>query len=712
MSLFNELKRRNVIRVAIAYLVIAWVIVQVIGVLSPMFDVSASVQRGVVLFLAVGFLPAMFFAWAFEITPEGIKKEKEVSRDESITNLTAKKLDMVTIGLLVVAIGLFGLDRFSPREIQTAVPATQTEIETTLPTERITNVLSEVVQAISDKSIAVLPFANRSNLDDDLFFADGIHDDLLTQLAKISDMKVISRTSVMQYRDTEKAIPQIAEELGVATVLEGGVQRAGKRIRINAQLIDVATDEHLWAETFDREMTIDNLFDIQSEITKHIVAAVKGQLTPEEKNILEDKPTNSLAAWEAYSKAREIFAKSDYNADTFRAIQPLVEEAIRYDPNFVQALTLLMEVHGQAYWLSYDLSKERQQAAKVALDKVIALAPNTPGVLAAQSKYLYRLKQDYVGSLDLILRAIAAKPGDAGFYHHLGNTQRRLGLWDESVASFLQAGQLDPGTVYGQFSALETLTHMRDAARVKKLLPAAQERFPDSTDLGSLAALLAVWADGDVATARKVYDGLTPDTGYQYFTIGTRLPWYENNFEAVIADWQRPERQAYQVNYIGALGMRELDLATAYQMMGQQDLATTQLAKVLELLTPIDYTGRKAKVADHLITLAKAYALKGESEQSVKLANEAIELFPIAMDKVDGPDLKLAAVHALALAGERDKALKMIAELLEIPGLTSSRWQLYLDPRWDFFRGDERFNKLIKPLNFDESVHAKKKDIK
>lgn len=214
-------------------------------------------------------------------------KRGNVFREQSSTHLTARKLDDIT---LAAAVGVAGM--FAWQQVSSVQPATG-PVSIVAGAE---NVSAPQTARFGAQSIAVLPFANRGNRDENLFFTDGIHDDLLTQLAKINDLRVISRTSVMRYRNTDKSIPQIAKELSVATVLEGGVQRAGQRIRINAQLIDVATDHHIWAETFDREMTIDNLFDIQTEITRQIVTAVRGQLTTEEQQAIVRAPTQKLCS--------------------------------------------------------------------------------------------------------------------------------------------------------------------------------------------------------------------------------------------------------------------------------------------------------------------------------------------------------------------------------------------------------------------------------
>ncbi len=468
MSFIDELKRRTVIRVAIAYAIAAWILIEITATTFPILKLPDWSVTLVTVFVLIGFPLALIFAWAFELTSEGLKKEKDVDRSESITHVTERKLDFIIIGVLAVALVFFasthrwGTERESADSPDTA--------------------------KLSAQSIAVLPFAHRSNRDEDLFFTDGIHDDLLTQLAKINDLKVISRTSVMQYRNTVKRVPQIAKELGVATVLEGGVQRAGQRIRINAQLIDVATDQHIWAETFDREMTIDNVFDIQTEITRQIVTAVRGQLTTEEQQAFVGAPTQSLEAYEAYLRARNLLTSSGYNLDKYKAAQPYAEQAVALDPNFALAHLQLGAIYSHLVWIGYDVTPQREQAARKSLNKAAAiLSPDSPELLSAQAENLYRFEQDYAAALNALLKAHAAMPGDASVLERLGFTRRRLGLWEESVDSFLQAADLDPANASAIHGAAETLAMMQQWSRVEELLLLARERFGDDT--GSSATL-------------------------------------------------------------------------------------------------------------------------------------------------------------------------------------------------------------------------------
>ena len=275
MSLLKELKRRNVFKVAIAYAVTTWILLQLTDVLTQILGLPEWAPKLILLMLLVGFVPALILAWAFELTPQGIKLEKDVNREKSITPKTGRKLDYVIIVSLGLSLGYFIWEsRFEQKTAE--AESAKTAALSAPPVEEVVEPEIEISSSEIDKnSIAVLPFANRSADAGDMYFTDGIHDDLLTQLSRIDAFSVISRTSVMEYRDTTKNLRQIARELNVANVMEGSVQRTGDRVRINVQLIDANTDEHLWAEIYDRELTTTNLFDIQSEIAKAIAGALQ-----------------------------------------------------------------------------------------------------------------------------------------------------------------------------------------------------------------------------------------------------------------------------------------------------------------------------------------------------------------------------------------------------------------------------------------------------
>ncbi len=305
MGLVSELRRRNVLRMAVLYVVAAWLIMQVAEVLIALAKLPDWIGTTTLILLAIGFPIALIFSWFYEITPAGVSLEKDVDPAESITHVIGRRLDFLVISLLCAGLILFAYDKWW-------------------------------IGPPPEQSIAVLPFLNRSAEAEDVHFVDGIHDDILTQLAKLSSFeKVISRTSMEQYRETNKTMPQIGQELGVATILEGGVQRAGDKVHINLQLIEAATDEHLWAETYDRRLTVENIFLVQEEIARDVAKALRLTLTSQENESLAKIPTTSLEAYRLYQLGRQENYKR--TAESSERATEYFEEAIRSDPDYAQA---------------------------------------------------------------------------------------------------------------------------------------------------------------------------------------------------------------------------------------------------------------------------------------------------------------------------------------------------------------------------------------
>ncbi|MCJ7815497.1 MAG: tetratricopeptide repeat protein, partial [Xanthomonadales bacterium] len=507
MGLFTELKRRNVIRVGIAYTVGAWLLAQVADLALDVIGAPDIVLRSVVVVLALGLLPALVFAWVFEMTPEGVKRESEIDRSQSITGHTGKKLNLVTIMLVIAAVTFVLAERYWPRMAGPAEVSSQEQLANA--GEKSTNAIPAAVTG-NKKSIAVLPFANRSNQQDDLFFTDGIHDDLLTQLAKIHDLNVISRTSVMEYRDTQKNLKQIGAELNVGTILEGGIQKVGNRVRINAQLIEAATDKHLWAETFDRELTAENIFDIQSEIARKIVQAVAGELTPEEEQLLSEIPTRNLGAYEAYLRAREVFYGANYSRSQEFAAQPWLEKAIALDPDYTEAYALLASLYGQIYWRGVDNSDAFLEKYRDTIDLALKLNPNSPSALRALANYHYRVENDYRLSLTLLEQALSKVPGDVDLHADRALSLRRLGRWQESIESFHKALDLDPGNRFYLGLMIETMSSMSDWQGVLDLTVPPEDANPDDLDIQINRALAQLNLTGDLEPLERVFEKMNP----------------------------------------------------------------------------------------------------------------------------------------------------------------------------------------------------------
>jgi len=438
MSFFTELKRRNVFRVGIAYVVGGWLLLQLTDVLSELLDLPDVVGRAIVLLITIGLPVALFFAWAFEMTPEGVKREKDVDRTESITPQTGKKLNNFTLILMAVAIAYLLFDKFSDNTPK-SISGAQTEVVETEPEVQPDQVSKP---EISRQSIAVLPFDNRSRNVDDEYFTEGIHDDLLTNLARISSLKVISRTSVTQYKNTEKTIPAIAKELGVATVMEGAVQRSGNTVRINVQLINAETDEHLWAEIFDRELTAENLFAIQSEISGKIADALEAQLSPEEEQRINEFPTQNLEAYNAYLRGRQLMIQR--NSKDLGLAMVSFERAVELDPEFALAWVgiadsaVLLAQHGS---LNPD---EQIRIMQASVNRALEINPNLGEAHASKGNLHDDLNQTKQAEA-AYKRAIELSPNYATAYHWysliLGSTNNRL---PESLDLINKAAELDP----------------------------------------------------------------------------------------------------------------------------------------------------------------------------------------------------------------------------------------------------------------------------
>ncbi|MEJ8569571.1 tetratricopeptide repeat protein [Elongatibacter sediminis] len=693
MRLLTELKRRNVVRIGIAYLVGSWLLVQAADLLLDIIGAEDWVLRSVVVLLALGFVPALIFAWAFELTPEGIKKESEIDRTRSITQHTAKKLDIVTIVLLIAAIGLLALDRLIPG-LETAPPA---------PAKTVTGdpghpAPATPAAASSVRSIAVLPFANRSNQDDDLFFTDGIHDDLLTQLAKVHDLTVISRTSVMEYRDSPKNLKQIGSELDVGTILEGGVQKVGERVRINAQLIDVATDRHLWAETFDRELTAENVFELQSEIARRIVEAVAVELSPEEERLLSEVPTQSLAAYEAYLKAREVFYGANYARSQEEAAQPYLEKAIALDPDYADAYVMLSTIYGQLYWRGIDTSAEMLKKYRDTLDRAMALKPDAPGPLRARANYYYRVENDYRTSLDLLHKAVAGAPGNVDIHGDLGLTLRRLGRFDESIRSFERALELDPANRFYHSILLETMNGARRWQDVIEHSVPLEDADPDDLDIQVTRAWALLNLTGDLKPLERVFERMNLVASTQFTSFSAYVHWLQRDYDGALEVLRGPVwQEVAETPTLGAT--RRMQIADVLRVTGDTEGAEALYERIARAGDELAGQALQVQVYDGGLA-AIAWARLGENDKALDIVNGLVERVPPERDAMLQPDIYYNRAMVRGLAGDEAGAIADLEVALSVDGaFPRTSWDLHYDPNWDFLRDNERFAELATPDN-------------
>lgn len=416
-SVWGELKRRNVVRVAVAYAIIAWLILQVGDILAPALRLPDWVNTVLAFFLILGFPMALFFAWAFELTPEGLKKEKDVDRSRSITHFTGRKLDFVIIGLLIVTSTYFAYDKF------------------------VLDLGPDEKKRSGVQSIAVLPFVNISDDPDNEYFSDGISEELLNLLVKVQGLRVASRTSSFSFKEKDHSVPEIANELNVNHVLEGSVRKAGNTIRVTAQLVDVRTDSHLWSETFDRQL--EDIFAIQDEISGQIVEALEVVLGAGEREAIAraKEPTDNLDAYELFLRGR--FYWQQRSGESIRQAIKLFEDATRLDPRFARAWSSLAAAHTvlPAYSdaiedMQYPVAVSTAQKALM-LDDSLAEAHAVLGDMA-------RVDRKWEEAEAYYLRAIASEPKNSTAHLWYGEYFVMMGRLGDARKEFQIAYQLDP----------------------------------------------------------------------------------------------------------------------------------------------------------------------------------------------------------------------------------------------------------------------------
>jgi TolB-like protein len=453
-----ELKRRNVFRMAGLYLVSAWLVVQVAETLLPIFHTPDWVLQAIVVLLALGLVPALIVSWIYELTPEGLRRDDELGgaadpgyqgpdrRMRRIPDralpavgpdpyLRKRQQDRLIIGLLLLAVGYFVVDKFWWAR---STPATVAESVAPALLGPATTAAQ-----VSANLVAVLPFRNRSVLPEDAFLAEGLHDDLLTQLAKVSGLKVISRTSMMRYADTTLSVPEIASELGAAVVLEGAVQRSGDQVLITVLLIEGATDLHLWAERYDRKLSTGTIFAIQGEIAQAVAAATSAALSDAEATALATGSTENLKAYEAFLQAKLLSANDLATPERFASALVQYDRAIALDPAFAEAYARKARIQFALYWYGYADDRMRE-AAKATTAQAIALAPDDIETWVAQAYQHYWGELDYDRAEAMLGRVIARLPGHAEAWYARGLVARRDGRFQDTIEAFRRSLEFDP----------------------------------------------------------------------------------------------------------------------------------------------------------------------------------------------------------------------------------------------------------------------------
>lgn len=676
-----ELQRRNVYRVAVTYAVVGWVLIQIATQVFPFFDIPGWAVRVVILLLILGFPVALILAWAFELTPEGIKRTEDVPPHASIRHHTGRKLLAFAAVVAAIAIGMF-LVQFVRRTTSTNDDAVAA---------------SAPVPSILEKSIAVLPFRNLSAEEENVFFTDGIQDEILANLSKVADLKVISRSSVMVYKaGGARDVREIGRELGVAHLLEGSVQRTKDRVKVTAQLIDARNDSHKWAEQYDRE--IKDVFAIQSEIAQAIAAQLQAKLSPREKAAIEIS-TRDIEAFDLYLRAKELlktFHDTPNWKETLLKAVRLLDEAIVRDPNFALAYCWVASAHDGLYWYGLDRTPARLAQAQAAAHKALALAPNLGEAHLAQALVSYHGKRDYARALEELALAQRTLPNSAEVYSLAGSITRRQGRWDEAAKNLEKAAELDPRNqkVLLNLSVLYDLLRRYDDEIA--LLERTAEASPSTRDYCQMVRAQVELGRGDLKAARTALHLLPAEYDPAGAVTWTRinLALFENDPESaakILAESQKEELPSGSGTIVSASFFEGLIARVRGDSAKAEAAFAAARAKV------------EAKLAEEgdnallLGTLGLIDAGLSRKEDALREGRRAVELRPIQEDAVDGPTVLASLALICAWVGNVDAAMEYLLLLGKTPGGPAYGWLKY-DPAWAAVRADPRFEPMLNEL--------------
>ncbi|PYJ80150.1 MAG: hypothetical protein DME69_01980 [Verrucomicrobia bacterium] len=654
---FAELQRRKVYRVAAAYIIAAGFIIQIGSAIFPAWELPNWTLRLVVVLLLVGFPVALILAWAYDVTPQGIQVTAKVPGVHWRRNI----ITLLAAGLAVSAVaGFFLFPRASGRNVE--------------------------------KSIAVLPFQSLSDEKENAYFADGMQDDILTNLSKIGDLKVISRMSVMSYRgDAVRNAREIGKALGVATLLEGSVRRIGNRVRVNVQLINANNDEHIWAEDYDRDLT--DVFAIQTDLAQKIASALQAKLSPAEKARLDKRPTQNPDAYLLFVQAHDYANRTDMFRDTTLKAEALFEQAIKLDPNFALAFADLSMVESWLYHSSDPVSARREKA-RLNADEALRLQPDLPeGHLALGFSYYYG-DRDYERALAEFEIAKRGLPNEAQAYMAIGAIQRRQGRWVESTANLEKAAELDPKNSSVLLNLGYNYMATRNFEAADKIFDRGIEAAPESFGSRALKSELAIRWKGDLSVAEKELASVPPGVDPQgLVTLG----------RAGVLTLQRKFPEALQViqQFRG-----ETLLVSASVTCPKASLEGTLYLYLDDQVDAHSAFERARIIAERLVRespddaarhgqLGLILAGLGQKDAAIAEGKRAVELLPESRDAFDGPEVTAVLAQIYAWTGEHDQAFGLLDHLLVVPnGITVPG--LKLDPIWDPLRKDPRYQALIE----------------
>ena len=669
---FSELKRRNVYKVAVAYAIGGWALSQGLAQVFPVFDVPNWVVRLIVFLIVIGFPIALIFAWAFEITPEGLKRAEEADAMPQSARPTKRTWIYIVVIGAVVSVALFFLGRYTAGN------------RTTFRDD--------------NKSIAVLPFQSLSEDKNDAYFADGVQDQILTNLAKVSDLKVISHTSVRQYKTgAERNLREIGRQLGVAYIMEGSVRRVRDRLRINAELIDARTDTHIWAETYDR--TAADLFAIQSELAESIVSQLKAKLSPQQKAEIEERPTQDLDAFELYLQAKAIIDSyinaTDVRAALLQALKSL-DEAIQRDPNFVSAYCYAARANDLLFFFDLDPTPDRISLADAAVNAALRLRPDSAEAHFARADYLFRCLRDYDRAMEELAIARPGLPNSTPFFILSGYINRRRNHFHEAERDFSTAFALDPRNPNAYNLLADTYVLQRrfpEAVHVSDNVLAAGEQTPIVRFRRATAILYGTGDTGPIREILTKYPDMEFAGGHTPFRAWmAMLDGKYAEAERLLAASPRQDFQDIDFSFYYPKSWYQAMIARA---KGDSARATAAFRECREILAQRLIV--KPEHARTIAVLAQVDAGLGQKELALQEAQHAIDLMPISKDIYDGALVLEGLAQVYTWSGEHDRAIEVLQKLVSIPSYINYA-RLKLHPLWKPLRGNSKFENIVASL--------------
>jgi len=674
-NFLTELKRRNVYRAAVAYGVVAWFLTQLTTQVFPFFEIPNSAVRFVVIALAVGFPIAMLLSWLYELTPEGIVRTEDLdpAQARSVQRATGRILDFIIIGVLLLVIAMLIVGR-NPFYRQTG-------------------------ESISQKSIAVLPLENLSRDPDNAYFSDGIQGEILTKLAGIGDLKVISRSSTVKYKSKPEDLKTVARELGVATVLEGSVQKAGDKVRINVQLLDARSDTHLWAKSYDRNFN--DIFAVESDVAQEIAEALRAKLSPSQSNALTTAPTRDTEAYDLFLKGEyeEHQAESVLVAELFDRAQTFYRQALARDPKFALAYARLAYSELYRHWFIGNLTSAELAEAKSNIDHALVIAPALPDAHLALAVFHYWGYRDYNPALRELDRTIELQPNSAVARAFYAWIYRRRGEWKQSLMAAERAVELDPRDPSIPADIGSTYLTLRRWSDAEHMVNRALAIDPHHALAAQNLALTYIDSTGDIRRARRAFEAVpaesrlssAPAWGTIAVMIDQRV--YLNVFERHFADalkaWDVASSDTPEAR------LRQLEARVGIRVLADQGSAAKSECEHTRALLGARLAERPED-RNSLIALAWAYVCLGRNADALRVARQAADSLPIGKDALAGPFFLAGLAEIEARTGRAEDAVKILRRLLTIPaGQFVSIARLKIDPVWDPIGNDPGFQKLI-----------------